>query len=91
MNLSSYKKLTDDQIIIEIQKSKNLLIFDILYDRHSFMVYNKCLGFTKDLDDAKDLTQEVFIKLFLKLKDYKAQGKFKSWLYVFTIIHVSIM
>jgi len=84
MNLSSYKKLTDDQIIIEIQKSKNLLIFDILYDRHSFMVYNKCLGFTKDLDDAKDLTQEVFIKLFLKLKDYKAQGKFKSWLYVFT-------
>lgn len=83
MNLASYKKLPDDEIIKIICESKNSLVFGVLYDRYSQIIYNKCLGFTKDKDDAKDLTQEVFIKLFFKLKDYQLQSKFKAWLYVF--------
>ena len=83
MNLDSYKKLPDDEIIKIISESKNSLLFDILYDRYSKIVYNKCLSFTKDSEDEKDLTQEIFIKLFFKLKEYKLQSKFKSWLYVF--------
>ncbi|MCL7763657.1 RNA polymerase sigma factor [Polaribacter sp. Z014] len=83
MNVASYKKLSDDEIIKIICDSNNSLVFGVLYDRYSQIVYNKCLGFTKDKDDAKDLTQEVFIKLFFKLKDYQSQSKFKAWLYVF--------
>ena len=84
MNLESYKKLSDDEIIEIIKTTKNSLLFDILYDRYSKIIFNKCLGFTKDEDDAKDLTQEVFIKLYIKLKEYKNQSKFRAWLYVFT-------
>lgn len=84
MNLDSYKKLSDDEIIEIIKATKNTFLFEILYDRYSMVIYNKCLGFTKDKDDAKDLTQEVFIKLYIKLKEYKNQSKFRAWLYVFT-------
>lgn len=84
MNLDSYKKLSDDEIIEILKKTKNSLLFDIIYDRYSSVIYNKCLGFTKDKDDAKDLTQEVFIKLYVKLNEYKNQSKFRAWLYVFT-------
>ena len=83
MNLASYKKLSDDEIVKIISDSNNSLVFGVLYDRYSQIIYNKCLGFTKDNDDAKDLTQEIFIKLFFKLKEYQPQSKFKAWLYVF--------
>lgn len=84
MNIELYNKLSDDEIIEIIKTSKNSLLFDILYDRYSKIIFNKCLGFTKDEDDAKDLTQEVFLKLYIKLNEYKNQSKFRSWLYVFT-------
>jgi RNA polymerase sigma-70 factor (ECF subfamily) len=39
----------------------------------------------KDKDAAEDLTQEVLIKLFLKMKSYQSQAKFSTWL--FAVIH----
>src|SRR5690606_1493311 len=51
------------------------------------MVYNKCLGFSKDEDEAKDLTQDVFLKLFVKLASFKGKSKFSTWLYAFTYNH----
>tara|TARA_R110002072_G_scaffold85146_3_gene192657 strand:+ start:2784 stop:3248 length:465 start_codon:yes stop_codon:yes gene_type:complete len=50
-------------------------------------VYNKCYGFAKDEDEAKDLTQDVFLKLFVKLASFKAKAKFSTWLYAFTYNH----
>jgi RNA polymerase sigma-70 factor (ECF subfamily) len=50
-------------------------------------VYNKCYGFAKDGDEAKDLTQDVFLKLFVKLASFKGKSKFSTWLYAFTYNH----
>tara|TARA_R110002096_G_scaffold121504_3_gene263071 strand:+ start:297 stop:761 length:465 start_codon:yes stop_codon:yes gene_type:complete len=50
-------------------------------------VYNKCYGFAKNEDEAKDLTQDVFLKLFVKLASFKAKAKFSTWLYAFTYNH----
>jgi RNA polymerase sigma-70 factor (ECF subfamily) len=44
-------------------------------------VYNLCYRFTGRIDEAEDLTQEVFIKIFQTLKSYDAaQGSFSTWL-----------
>ncbi|NRA93197.1 MAG: sigma-70 family RNA polymerase sigma factor [Psychroserpens sp.] len=63
------------------------MLFEILYDRFASMVYNKCYGFAKDSDEAKDLTQDVFLKLFVKLASFKGKSKFSTWLYAFTYNH----
>jgi len=63
------------------------LLFEILYDRYSSLVYNKCLGFAKSTDEAKDLTQDIFLKLFVKLASFKGNSKFSTWLYAFTYNH----
>ncbi|WP_156115530.1 RNA polymerase sigma factor [Psychroserpens sp. Hel_I_66] len=63
------------------------MLFEVLYDRFSGLVYNKCYGFAKDEDEAKDLTQDVFLKLFVKLASFKGKSKFSSWLYAFTYNH----
>lgn len=84
---STVKDISDEDLVNGIVKSNNTLLFEILYDRYAGMVFNKCLGFAKDHDEAQDLTQDVFLKLFVKLASFKGKSKFSTWLYAFTYNH----
>lgn len=85
--LKNSHKLTDDELVKGIVKNNDTLLFEILYDRYSKLVFNKCYGFAKDEHEAKDLTQDVFLKLFVKLASFKGNSKFSTWLYAFTYNH----
>ncbi|WP_136481352.1 RNA polymerase sigma factor [Cognatitamlana onchidii] len=85
--LDDISKLPDKDLVNAIVTTNNTLLFEILYDRYSTLVYNKCYGFSKDEDEAKDLTQDVFLKLFVKLSSFKGKSKFSTWLYAFTYNH----
>jgi len=85
--LDNIKKQTDEDLVKAIVKTNNTLLFEVLYDRYSTLVYNKCYGFAKDEDEAKDLAQDVFLKLFVKLGSFKEKSKFSTWLYAFTYNH----
>lgn len=76
--------MTDEELVYKISSSQNSLLFSTLYDRYSKKVYNKCYSFTKNEEEAKDLTQDVFLKLFIKLHTFKGNSKFSTWLYAFT-------
>ena len=79
-----YKDLTDLELVERITKDNNTMLFGVLYDRYVKMVYNKCYGFSRSEDEAEDLTQDVFLSLFVKLKSFQGRSKFSSWLYSFT-------
>lgn len=79
--------LTDEELVAEISKTKNTALFGLLYDRFCDVVYNKCYGFASSSDEAKDLTQDVFLKLFMKIDSFRGQSKFSTWLYAFTYNH----
>jgi RNA polymerase sigma factor (sigma-70 family) len=83
-SLGKSKELSDADLVAQIVSTNNTLLFSILYDRYSKKVYNKCYSFSRDEDEAKDLTQDVFLKLFTKLNTFKAKSKFSTWLYAFT-------
>jgi RNA polymerase sigma-70 factor (ECF subfamily) len=52
---------------------------------HNRRIYNLCYRFTGSQDDAQDLTQEVFIKVYRTLKTYDlAKGGFTTWLTTLT-------
>ncbi|MEL6485029.1 MAG: sigma factor, partial [Bacteroidota bacterium] len=63
----SFAQLTDEELVARIVKNNNPLLFGKLYDRYAKMVYNKCYGFARSQDEAEDLTQDVFLQLFIKL------------------------
>jgi len=55
--------------------------WEALLQAHTHKIYNLCYRFTGRYEDAEDLTQEVFIKVFRTLKTYDAdQAKFSTWL-----------
>ena len=79
--------MTNEQLVLEIIEHNNTELFGILYDRFSKVIYNKCYSFVSNEDEAKDLTQDVFLKLFVKLPSFKGKSKFSTWVYSFTYNH----
>jgi RNA polymerase sigma factor (sigma-70 family) len=50
-----------------------------LYKRYASKMFGVCLGYAKDRDDAKDILQEGFIKVFSKLHLYNGEGSLEGW------------
>ncbi|WP_179345235.1 RNA polymerase sigma factor [Winogradskyella ursingii] len=78
---------SDEDLVVAIVETKNTLLFEKLYDRYEKMVYNKCYGFVNNEAETKDLTQDIFLKVFVKLGSFKGKSKFSTWLYAFTYNH----
>jgi len=76
--------MSDEELVQQIVAKKDSTLFGVLYDRHAKTVYNKCFGFAKSQKEAEDLTQDVFLKLFIKLGSFEGRAKFSTWLYSFT-------
>ena len=81
------RNLSDEELVESIVKTNDTMRFEILYDRFSERVYNKCLSFSRDKAEAQDLAQDIFLKLFVKLASFKGNSKFSTWLYAFTYNH----
>ena len=80
-------KLTDEALVELLITSQDPFLFKVLYERYFFMVFNKCLSFSKNSQEAEDICQDIFIKLLIKIKIFKGDSKFSTWLYSFTYNH----
>lgn len=76
--------LSDNELVKILVETKESRYFGILYDRYSNLVYNKCLRFVSDKQEAQDMTHDLFIKLYLKLRLFEGKSEFSTWLYSFT-------
>lgn len=50
-----------------------------LYNRFAPKMYAVCLRYSNNTDDAQDLLQEGFIKIFKNLDRFRAEGSFEGW------------
>ena len=55
--------------------------FRELYRQHAGRVYALCLRLTGDDGDAEDRTQDVFVRLWDKLRSFRGDSAFSSWLH----------
>lgn len=51
-----------------------------LYEMFSAKLYGVCMRYAKNADDAKDIMQEGFIKIFQKMHQFKGAGSFEGWM-----------
>ncbi|SFN45562.1 RNA polymerase sigma-70 factor, ECF subfamily [Paenimyroides ummariense] len=83
--LKNQYQSSDTFLVDLIVKSGEGGYFKVIYDRYAHFVYNKCFGFVKEKEEAKDLTQEIFIKIYLNLPKFKGNSKLSTWIYAITI------
>ena len=55
--------------------------FDLIVERHRRTVYQLCYRFVGNHEDASDLSQDVFIRAFRGLRNFKGQSSLGTWLY----------
>lgn len=49
------------------------------YRKYASKMFGVCLGYAKDRDEAKDILQEGFIKVFTSLSKFKMEGSLEGW------------
>ena len=57
------------------------MTFDEIYLEHYKMVFNLALQYVQNTEDAEEITQDVFVKIFDNLNSFKKQSSLKTWIY----------
>ena len=71
---------TDNELIKEFQEGKETA-FNELVDRYLSSTYGFFTKFTDSKEEAEDLAQDVFIKMYKALKKFRFESEFKTYLY----------
>ena len=71
--------------LIALLKQKDRAAFKSIVETWQDMVYNTALGILQNEEDAEDVTQEVFIKVFEAVSSFKGESKFSTWVYRITV------
>jgi len=69
-----------DEILVEQVLSGNTDSFSILVKKYQGVVFALALSMTKNAEDARDLSQESFIKAYVNLPTLREPSKFAAWL-----------
>ena len=72
--------LNDNEIISEVLNG-NQQAYALLVNRYQNYVFTLCLRIVKGREDAEEVAQDVFIKAYKYLADFRGAAKFTTWLY----------
>jgi RNA polymerase sigma-70 factor, ECF subfamily len=75
----------DDRPIVEKAKKGDKVAFEQLVKLYSKYVYTTAFFMMRDSHDAEDISQEVFVKVFLSIKNFRGLSSFKTWLRKLTV------
>jgi len=77
--------LIEERELIERAQNGETGAFRELVERNKKNVYYLALDLTGNHHDAEDLSQEVFIKAYHNIKEFRSDAKLSSWLYRITV------
>jgi RNA polymerase sigma factor (sigma-70 family) len=72
--------LTDTEIISRVLKGDQQ-IFAQLVDRYRNYIFTLVLRMVENREDAEEVSQDIFVKAYRSLADFRGDSKFSTWLY----------
>lgn len=74
-----------DRELLDLTAAGDQAAFAMLVRRHQSRVLNLAYRFSRDRQDAEDLAQEVFFKVWRHARSFRGQSAFSTWLYRLTV------
>ncbi len=71
----------DDIQLVEQTQQGDQQAFSQLFAKYQKKVFNLCFRFVDDYEEAKDLTQEIFVRVYNGIKNFRHEASFSTWLY----------
>ena len=87
MHQALHSELSDEEVIGRLQSGASNRYFEVVYHRYHQRVLDKCYGLVKNRELAKELTEDIFSKVYEKLPTFKEKSSFSTWLYSITYNH----
>lgn len=64
---------------------ENQFHFEKLYHEYKTLVFNVALNYLQNIEDAEEITQDVFVKVYNSLDSFNQKSSYKTWIYRITI------
>ncbi len=74
----------NEELLVSKAKAGDVAAFEQLIEAYQKKVYNLALRMTGNQEDAADLAQEAFIRVFRSISGFKEQSSFSTWIYRIT-------
>jgi len=81
MNADAPLAHLDERGLVEACLANRPGAFDLIVERHRRPVYQLCYRFVGNHEDASDLSQDVFLRAYRGLKNFRGQSTIATWLY----------
>lgn len=75
-----YQKLNDEELA-ELSKKDDQFAFREIMERYGSPIHRFVSQYAKNKEDALDISQDVFFKVWRKIRSFHKGKKFKPWLY----------
>jgi RNA polymerase sigma-70 factor (ECF subfamily) len=70
----------EQQLILQVKEGSHEA-YRVLVERYMRHAYNIAFGYVTDHDDAEDIAQESFMRIYESIRSFRGEASFNSWLY----------
>ncbi|MBI3189355.1 MAG: RNA polymerase sigma factor [Ignavibacteriales bacterium] len=77
--------MIDEQTLVEQTRNGNMNAFRHLVERYQVKIYRLAYDLSGNHLDAEDVSQDVFLKAYKSLHNFRGDSKFGTWLYRITV------
>ena len=79
------KKHSNEPISLTELLSNDKDAFQSFYQSYSTKIFNIALGYTKNKEDAEEIVQDVFVKIYQSAASFKGESSVSTWVYRITV------
>jgi len=71
----------EERVLIQRCQQSDRTAYEHIFLKYKDTVYNVAYGMLSNIEDAQDMTQEVFLRVFERIDQFRFKSSFSTWLY----------
>jgi RNA polymerase sigma factor (sigma-70 family) len=79
--VTTLTKTSSNELIKKFNQTQQVRYFNALYYRHANLVFGKALQYLENYQDASELSQNIWVKVYFNLHKFKFESEFTTWLF----------